>query len=203
MPRSTTLDQRNSGALAEALDVAPVIEQTGSANGQDKGHSPTSDPSARVRDARRVTHSYKIRSGSIKAIRTERARLDPNAQPVEPATTTLAEQEHAQARVEILDRWDGIVVGVGDTTFKARLLAEDGGRPQADVEIFTSEVPLGDRHLIREGSVFFWHVGYRDPEGDRERVSRIRFRPLPAKTKADLRRAQRRADEIRRRVGWR
>jgi hypothetical protein len=104
--------------------------------------------------------------------------------------------------VDILQRWDGVVVDVGEETFRARLLDEATGRPQLEADIYISDVAEHDRPLLKHNGIFYWYVGYRDPHGDRERISKIRFRRLPPKTEADLKRAEHRASERRKLLGW-
>jgi hypothetical protein len=51
--------------------------------------------------------------------------------------------------------------------------------------------------LMASGAVFYWSVGYRETLwGQRERVSAIRFRRLPAWTTSDLDEVRRKAKQL-------
>lgn len=104
--------------------------------------------------------------------------------------------------LQLLRRWDGIVLSVGEETFRARLFDPETSRPEVEADIYVSDVAAQDRDLLRMNAVFYWHMGYRDPDGDRERVSKIRFQRLPPKTEADLARARTRAEERRKLHHW-
>jgi hypothetical protein len=202
--RSTVIEQglveRIDDALERGLDESDVFES------KERGqtHAIGEPPLARaLREAVRTNRRVKrwAEGGPLAPSGLREMAQNLNQKDGEPVTA-LVEQEVAQARVAILQRWDGVVLDVGDKTFRARLLDESSGRPQIDADVFISEVPPHDQEMLRPGAVFYWHIGYRDPTGDRERVSRIRFRRLPPKTKADLRRAERRAASLRSQLGW-
>jgi|SRR5215208_1637599 len=120
----------------------------------------------------------------------------------EPKTTQATPADALTPASEILQRWDGVVLGVNEETFRARLLDERTGRPRLEADVYVEDVSEHDRSLLRPGAVFYWHIGYRDPHGDRERFSRIRFQRLPPRTEADVARADRRARERRELLGY-
>jgi hypothetical protein len=117
---------------------------------------------------------------------------------------TVAEPlaEKQREPLEILQRWDGVVIAVGGETFRARLFDRSTATPEIEADVYISDVATQDRDLLRPNAVFYWHMGYRDPAGDRERVSKIRFQRLPAKTEMDIARARSRADARRKRHNW-
>jgi hypothetical protein len=201
----TLTEQRPPGKTARTL----YLDESAVRSQDLRGRPTKRDPvEAALRDAARE------RFRATRAARRSRLAADDGTHQAEQhkslavvddekaVTTAVEDQTAASQHVQLLERWDGIVLDVGDKTFRARLIDERGGRPRAEAEIFLSEVPPRDKALLRQGAVFYWHIGYRDPEGDRERVSRIRFRRLPPKTKADLRRAERLAEGIRTQFGW-
>jgi murein DD-endopeptidase MepM/ murein hydrolase activator NlpD len=120
-----------------------------------------------------------------------------------PATTSsLTSSVLVDSQVEILQRWDGVVLSVGDETFRARLFDQRSGKPRVEADVYLSDVAEQDRSLLKPNATFYWHMGYRDPHGDRERVSKIRFQRLPPKSQADIRRAELRVAERRKLFGW-
>lgn len=85
-----------------------------------------------------------------------------------------------------LQKWEGYVTEVGNTTFWARIqvLLGEGGDQEA--EIFIEEISLEDRALIEPGAVFYWTIGYLDKPSGRLRVSHIRFRRLPVWSEQEI-----------------
>jgi hypothetical protein len=205
MPRSTVIDQRRSEWLDAALSGQEVPGERDAFGQGIRGVTRSRDAlTVALVDARRSALRARRRAAVLAATdRTAslKVRMDPN-QDDTPGTTASTVQGTATRSIQILERWDGVVLSVGETVFRARLLDEKTGTPRVDAEIFISEVAPQDRALLVSGSVFYWHIGYRDPDGDHERISRIRFRRLPPKTPADLRRAERHATEIRSKFGW-
>lgn len=102
-------------------------------------------------------------------------------------------------QVTVLKQWEGIVEWVEDRSwFRARLTdlkSESGSRQQ--VEIDFEDVAPDDRPLIQEGAVFYWDIGRKKTRyGSVENFSEIRFRRMPAWSKRDLERAERKAREL-------
>jgi hypothetical protein len=124
--------------------------------------------------------------------------------PDEPLTLEpQAEQRTTPARFDVLQKWEGIVLGINREVFSARLIDATGNRPDQEAEIYVEEVSPRDRKRLTIGAVFYWYVGYRDDlTGDRERASRIRFRRLPPLTQAEVARAKADADQLRKQLGW-
>ncbi|WP_155942703.1 hypothetical protein [Pseudoxanthomonas suwonensis] len=92
--------------------------------------------------------------------------------------------------------WEGIVLDVEDDEITVRLTDKTSGQPDCEASLSLSEVDEEDRDLVREGAVFYWHVGYEMRPSGRKRSSMIRFRRMPAWTKTDLKRVENRADEL-------
>jgi hypothetical protein len=106
--------------------------------------------------------------------------------------------------LEPLQKWEGAVLEVGEATFVARLVDLTGDRPEEEIELEKAELSDFDLDLLEPGAVFYWSVGYRRqlPRGARSRESVIRFRRLPAWSRAELEAARERAEEARRDLGW-
>jgi hypothetical protein len=81
-------------------------------------------------------------------------------------------------------RWQGVVEGVSEQGFRARLTpAPNGSEPTREIEYtdFTwEEIPDADRDLVQEDAVFYWTIARRTNDaGTRRNESLVRFRRLP------------------------
>jgi hypothetical protein len=176
-------------------------------------------PSAREREAAAKTAQdvwWNLDAHFAPVIDRVRREIAPAERPVQSAAAVSKSKQAETAGVETeealraakdvfrpLRKWDGVVLSMRDDVFRARLFDESADEPEAEADIYVSEVPPQDRSLLTPGSLFYWHIGYRDtPSGDRERVSRIRFRRLPPPSAADRKRAVQKADELRASFGW-
>lgn len=93
-----------------------------------------------------------------------------------PATSRRSNR----ARFVLHEMWEGVVEEVFDTYFVADLESKTLYGTREVAEIYTCEVSLADRELLRPGAVFYWSIGYEDrPSGQRVRSSILRFRRLP------------------------
>jgi hypothetical protein len=101
----------------------------------------------------------------------------------------------------VLQDWEGAVESIGPETFSARL------RDWTNKETYASEIaelPIADvsdddRELLRPGAIFYLTVGrVTRHNGRQDRVGRLVFRRLPAWTGSTLRRAEQRAERLRR-----
>lgn len=103
-----------------------------------------------------------------------------------------------------LQAWEGAVLNVGLDSFIARLVDTAGEHPDEEIELSKDELSPFDLDLLEPGAIFYWTIGYRQqlPVGARERVSRIRFRRLPAWSSAELTAARERADALAHDLGW-
>lgn len=115
----------------------------------------------------------------------------------------LPERVQTQPRFDALQKWEGQVTEVDDSTFTAVLLDVLEPSVEEEVEFDLEEVSRGDLDLVTPGAVFYWSVGYRtETSGERSRSSVLVFRRLPAWSEADLQKAADRAKELRDRFGW-
>lgn len=105
--------------------------------------------------------------------------------------------------VHLLAEWEGVVLGVGEELFTARLMSRTSDTPDEEVELPLAEVSDFDHDLVVEGGIFYLSIGYRvEPAGQRSRVGMIRFRRLPAWSATDIAEAQREASERMKALGW-
>lgn len=106
-------------------------------------------------------------------------------------------------RFQTLQRWEGVVLNVLTDTFNARLVDRtDPDRVDEEAEFFVADVAEADLPLLEEGAVFYWSIGYRNAlDGQRQRVSEIRFRRLPAWSKKDIETAKQAAQRLKDIIG--
>ncbi|MFA7386634.1 MAG: hypothetical protein WCZ87_03120, partial [Thiohalobacteraceae bacterium] len=118
----------------------------------------------------------------------------PVKQPRVPDQILLPRIEESKFAFRLLQRWDGEVQLVNNGSMTAIIRDQTNPEnPHEQVEISLDEIPADDHALIMPGAVFYWSIGYAEGPGKpRERVSRIRFRRLPAWTRAELNAAQER-----------
>ena len=141
--------------------------------------------------------------------------LDPDA--MYPSTVSLRSDAERETRVigfprmsrlpparetfHALQEWEGVVTGIGDREFQARLIdvTSDVAVDEEEATFPIAEISEQDVDKLRDGSVFRWVIGYeRSAMGQKKRISQIVFRDLPALTVADVERGDRWAISIRR-----
>ena len=84
--------------------------------------------------------------------------------------------------------WEGYVVAINETEFTAHLVDLTGGGSyeEEEAQIPLEEVSERDTPKMKVGSIFRWVIGFkRSPMGQKERVSFIVFRDLPAVSRSD------------------
>ena len=118
--------------------------------------------------------------------------------------TLLRNWASPPSRYTLLRNWEGYVEEVREDSFIARLIdLNDQGQQDQEAEIYRSEVTDDDQPLLEPGAVFYWMLGYRDgPNGQRSRVSEVRFRRLPTQLDIDVRRARGKGQETVERLRW-
>lgn len=106
-------------------------------------------------------------------------------------------------RFRVLKAWEGVVLDAraDEDAFLARLFDRSAGEP-SEAEIYRDEVSDEDLPLLANGAIFYWTIGYRIGPDGRERVSRIKFRRLPAWSKRALLNAKREAAALADELGW-
>ena len=97
----------------------------------------------------------------------------------------------------IIKNWEGVVTGIGDEVFTARMRDErdPNDRGDEEFEISIGDVPEGDLDLLVEGGIFYFTIGYESrPGGPRRKVSQVVFRRMPNWHRNDLQRISSVAD---------
>ena len=118
-----------------------------------------------------------------------RVRQWPVARDERPETPTF----HA------LHEWEGYVVSINETAFTARLvdLTDRRAFEEEEAEIPLEEISESDAARMEVGSIFRWVVGYKHwAMGQKEWVSSIVFRDLPAVDRSDRRAGDRWAERV-------
>lgn len=102
-----------------------------------------------------------------------------------------------------LQRWEGTIIEILKDSFVARLVDKSPDSATEEAEFPLDEVSRDDLPLIKEGALFYWTIGYRDSiNGQRTRISEIRFRRTPTWTASELTRARGRARRLLDLLGW-
>jgi hypothetical protein len=111
---------------------------------------------------------------------------------------SLSSQKVLGQKVTLLQRWIGRVTQVNNHTFVA--IVSDttrSQRPDEEVELDRREIPRPDLYLLISGAAFYWSIGYEDSaDGQRRRVSELRFVRQPHLTDSQIKRTFERADRL-------
>ncbi len=112
-------------------------------------------------------------------------------------------QLQSHIRVNVLDRWDGVVIEVDRETgvFVGEFSPEGERAPRMRADFLISEVDADDDELLRPGALFVVQSGFIRSARRRMSVSTIRFRRIPSFDAADIRAAVRYATSMRRELG--
>ena len=98
-----------------------------------------------------------------------------------------------------LQEWEGHVVSINETEFTARLvdLTDRRSFEEEEAQIPLEEISESVAAKMKVGSIFRWVVGYKHwAMGQKERVSSIVFRDLPAVSRSDRRAGDRWAEQV-------
>lgn len=96
-------------------------------------------------------------------------------------------QRSNRERFDVLAKWEGIVLEIQEDSFTARLVDLSGDYPEEEAEFDIEDVSPDDRSLLMAGAGFYWTLGYQTrPNGQRVRVSVVRFRRLPVWTSEEI-----------------
>ena len=126
-------------------------------------------------------------NGGVKPLVTELTQRRPRVSPV----LVLPKMSEERARTTTFyarQEWEGYVVAINATEFTARLVDLTAGASyeEEEAEIPLEEVSEADAERMQIGSIFRWAIGIRrSATGQKERVSRIVFRDLPAMSRRD------------------
>jgi hypothetical protein len=127
---------------------------------------------------RAAENGYPVRTMNvpIAAHFTQRRHLPPGLEP-SVAIDLLRSTRYEALPGHVVSRFDGTITAVEDDCFDAVLRELSGEQRTASMVV--NQVPEPDRHKLTPGLRFSWSVIVRDRAGTRDRVSRIRLRPMP------------------------
>jgi hypothetical protein len=99
---------------------------------------------------------------------------------------------------EVRQQWEGVVTSVSADEFSVVLRdIINPSSPEMDAVLPTEEVAEDDLELLQRGAVLYWTIGYEQTHtGQRRRISNLRFRRLPAWSRADIQRVKETAREF-------
>ena len=91
----------------------------------------------------------------------------------------------------VLQKWEGTITEImnGECRAVVRNLSNFEA-PKEEVVFSIQEISPLDHPLVAKGAVFYWAIGYEDPQGQRRRQSVIRFQRLPTWTQEELKMAE-------------
>ena len=171
---SNAPDIRNTFERSAVDPVKSVDEQARWASTQEALSGPATEfPASGNRQALpKLTELGQVRPALAKV------REWPEVNEDRPRTATF----HAR------QEWEGYVVAINGKEFTARLVDLTGGGTyeEEEAQIPLEEVSEADQAKMQPGSIFRWVIGFkRSAMGQKERISSIVFRDLPATSKSD------------------
>jgi hypothetical protein len=81
-------------------------------------------------------------------------------------------------------KWEGKVDKICGNTIISRMYSVDEDEWD-DIEFNISEVNTDDLHLVKEGALFNYYIGYEKNNGTLKRAKKIKFRRIHLKSKVD------------------
>jgi hypothetical protein len=103
----------------------------------------------------------------------------------------LPETNPAPYHFDMRGQWEGTVTAISGDEFTVVLRDLMGPKAEEyDATFAIEEISDEDRDLLQIGAIFYWTIGYRVLHRQRLRVSEIRFRRLPAWSRADIARVE-------------
>ncbi len=101
-------------------------------------------------------------------------------------------------RFSVLQQYEGIIKEVKNDAFVAELSDLTAGTELDEImELPIEEISVGDRHLLVEGGVFYWSIGYETKIGGQiSRVSEMRMRRMPTWKSGSLEKIKKEANSL-------
>ncbi|WP_320041958.1 hypothetical protein [uncultured Desulfobacter sp.] len=86
-------------------------------------------------------------------------------------------------------KWRGYVTKKNDDYFTAIITDCSTNHPDEEVDLPLEIISPDDLHLVVEGALFDWHIGYEKNSGTTQKYSKILFRRMPRWTISDFEQA--------------
>ena len=103
---------------------------------------------------------------------------------------------------ELREKFDGVVLAVGQNSFEARLFPSEVEDEPLEAEFSNDDLSVNDRALLEPGAMFVLTIGYRTTGSSRRRESSFYLRRMPAMTDEQASQASARATAYRDDVQW-
>lgn len=88
---------------------------------------------------------------------------------------------------EVLQRWEGTVLEIGQDDFSARLRDLTNIGIDEETSLFKEDLSQDDKRLLKPGAIFYLNIGYQTSvTGQRIRGLTIRFKRLPKWSADDI-----------------
>ena len=98
-----------------------------------------------------------------------------------------------------IQEWEGYVSGIDENYLHADLVDLVTGEksPSTNAKIPLQEIPESELKWAALGAIFRWSIGYRrSMAGQKDRVSRIRFRLLKSRPRSEVQAIERRTEKL-------
>ena len=106
-------------------------------------------------------------------------------------------------RFKVLQKWEGTILDVWEDGCRARIRDLTSPGSIEEITFSLEEIPEPDLQLVKPGAIFYWSIGYEDHlDGQRNKVSSVRFRRISSWTEKELTAARREAESLKERLGW-
>jgi hypothetical protein len=103
---------------------------------------------------------------------------------------------------ELREKFDGVVLSVGQDNFEARLFPSEASDEPVETEFSKDDLSIEDRALLEPGTMFVLTIGYRTSGSSRRRESYFYLRRMPAMTDEQVSQASVRASQYRDELQW-
>lgn len=105
-------------------------------------------------------------------------------------------------RFELLQKWEGVVLSVEQDSFWVRLRDLTGDAGEEEAEFPLRELSREEQEWLLPGAFLYWTIGYEDRNGQRRRVSVLRFRRIGGAQASDVEAARGEAQRLAAAFNW-
>lgn len=119
-----------------------------------------------------------------------------------PCTPDARGSIQESGRFELLQKWEGVVLSVESESFWVRLRDLTGDASEEEAEFPTRELSREEQEWLLPGAFLYWTIGYEDRNGQRRRVSALRFRRVGGAQAGDIAAARGEAQRLAEAFNW-